>query len=238
MLLDFLSMQDVLILIGEITLLVLLGLFLFGLVVAILIVVSVRKGKFYFPRLLKPGFAVAGSLVGGLCRLLGMDDRDLTIFLIKLRNRMNREAFASIPVDRRGIFLPQCLRSTKCPSRLGAEGLSCLHCKQCDIHEGITQLEGMGYRVFIVPGSTFIKRMVKKYRFKAILGIGCLMEIREGLEMAEKMGLPAQGVVQINDGCVETCVNWDEVMETAKLGIISKPVPSSSTADEAISDAA
>ena len=30
--------------------------------------------------------------------------------------------------------------------------------------EAMDVLEGLGYRVFIVPGSSFIKRMVKKYR--------------------------------------------------------------------------
>ena len=223
MILDFLSWEGFLVLVGEITVLVLLGIFLLGLIIGILIVVSTRKGKFYFPWLLKPGLAVVGSVARGFCKLLGMDKKDLTIFFITLRNKMNKKAFASTPVEDRAIFLPQCLRSMKCPAKLGPEGLVCVGCGACPIKEGKKGLEDMGYRVFIAPGSTVIKRMMKKYRFKAILGVGCLMEIREGLEMMDGYGVPAQGVVQLSDGCVETKVNWNEVFETARLGIVDSP---------------
>jgi len=83
----------------------------------------------------------------------------------------------------------------------------------------------MGYRVFIVPGSSFIKRMVKKYHPRAILGVGCLSEVKEGLEMSDKMGLVAMGVVTLKDGCVETLVAWDKVMEVATLGVPSSDIP-------------
>jgi hypothetical protein len=220
MLLDSLSLEGVLIFVGEITLLVLLGIFILGLTIGILIVASARKGKFYFPSLLRPGLAVVGTVARGFCRLLGMDKKDLTVFFIKLRNKMNREAFASVPVEDRAVFLPQCLRSMKCPAKLGPEGLTCVDCGRCEVSEGKRRLEAMGYTVFIAPGSTVIKRMMKKYRFKAVLGVGCLMEIREGLEMMDSYGVPAQGVVQLRDGCVETAVNWEEVYEVAKLGIV------------------
>jgi len=184
-----------------------------------IIIVSAKRGRFYLPRLIKPGFSVAGSLVRILCRLVGMDDDDLTMFLINMRNKMNREEFARTPVGERAIFLPQCLRSSKCPSRLGPEGLECMHCRRCGISAATDHLEKMGYRVFIMPGSTFVKRIVKKYRPKAVLGVGCLMEVREGLELADKLGVPALGLVMLRDGCVETDVNWDELMEMASMGL-------------------
>ena len=83
----------------------------------------------------------------------------------------------------------------------------------------------MGYKVFIVPGSSFIKRMVKKYRPKAIIGVGCLLEVKEGLEMVDKIGLIPMGVVTTREGCVETDVNWDDVMEVALLGIDKSKIP-------------
>jgi hypothetical protein len=50
--------------------------------------------------------------------------------------------------------------------------------------------------------------MVKKYRPRAILGVGCLQEVKEGLEMCEKMKVPAHGLVLLRDGCVSTQLNW------------------------------
>ena len=86
-------------------------------------------------------------------------------------------------------------------------------------------LRQMGYRIFIVPGSSFIKRMVKKYRPRAILGIGCLTEVKEGIDMADSIGLVAMGVVTLREGCVETLVDWDDVYEVAKLGIAPGSIP-------------
>jgi len=83
----------------------------------------------------------------------------------------------------------------------------------------------MGYRVFVVPGSSFIKRMVKKYRPKAIIGVGCLSEVKEGIDMADKMGLVAMGVVTAKEGCVETFVSWADVYEMAILGIDPELIP-------------
>jgi len=224
MLLDFLSWQGIMIAIGEITFILLLGLFIFGLVLVIIIMVSVRRGRFYLPGLIKPGLSIAGSLVRALCKLMGMEEDDLTMFLINMRNKMNREEFASTPVEQRAIFLPQCLRSSKCPSRLGPEGLTCMHCKRCGISAATDHLEKMGYKIFIMPGSTFVKRIVMKYRPRAVLGVGCLMEVREGLELADKLGVPALGLVMLRDGCVETDLNWEELLKMASIGLDVDPV--------------
>ena len=99
------------------------------------------------------------------------------------------------------------------------------NCGQCDIGEARVLLERMGYKVFIVPGSSFIKRMVKKYRPKAIVGIGCLAEVKEGIDMADKLGLVVMGIVTLKEGCVETIANWPEIYEVAVLGIDPASVP-------------
>jgi hypothetical protein len=83
----------------------------------------------------------------------------------------------------------------------------------------------MGYTSLMVPGSSFIKRMVKKYRPKAIIGVGCLSEVKEGIDMADKMGLVAMGVVTMKEGCVETLVNWADIYEVAVLGIDPRLLP-------------
>ena len=60
--------------------------------------------------------------------------------------------------------------------------------------------EGMGYRFFIVPGSSFIKRIIKKYRPGAIVGVGCHMEIKEGLDLCHSHAIPAQGSAPLHGG--------------------------------------
>jgi hypothetical protein len=132
---------------------------------------------------------------------------------------MNKKSFEDVPAEKRAIFLPQCLRSARCPANLTPEGIWCQGCGLCTTGEAIRDLLRMGYRVFIVPGSSFIKRMVKKYRPEGIIGVGCILEVKEGLDLCDHLGIPGMGVVTLKDGCVETCVNWNEVLDVAALGI-------------------
>ena len=71
----------------------------------------------------------------------------------------------------------------------------------------------MGYRFFIVPGSSFIKRIIKKYRPGAIVGVGCHMEIKEGLDLCHSHSIPARGVPLTTSGCVATTLDWEQFYE-------------------------
>ncbi|MDD1679674.1 MAG: DUF116 domain-containing protein [Methanomicrobiales archaeon] len=206
-------------LIGELTLLAIIGLLAFGFFLAFIALYSMRRGKFYFPRLLSSGFTMLEGLMKAIVGLFGLDDEELVRFFIRVHNSMNAKGFESIPVSQRAVFFPQCLRSSKCPAHLTPEGLHCQHCGQCEMGKTLPLLRDMGYRTFIVPGSSFISRMVKKYRPAGIIGAGCIIEVRDGLEMCDRIGLCGMGVVTLRDGCVETLLDWHELFDVAGLGL-------------------
>lgn len=208
---------QILIALGEITILLLLLALLLMLIVVSIVFLSIKHGRFYFPKLLRVGFEFMESAMGSVCQLMGLEERELTVFFIRLHNKMSERDFSNVAIEERAIFLPHCLRSSKCPADLTPEGLACEHCGRCDLDRYINELEGMGYKVFIVPGSTFIGRMAKKYRPRAIIGVGCIMEIREGLKFADRVGLIAMGVINRTDGCVETLTDWPELLTIASL---------------------
>ncbi len=212
---DLFSLDQIILLLGQITLLILVGLLVLGLVLAVLIAFSIRTGRMAFPRLFLAGMALVEGVIRALCGLLGIEDKELTEFVVRLHNRLNQGKFDSIPAKNKAIFLPQCLRSAKCPAHLTPEGLICERCMLCGIGRSIDKLEAQGYRVHIVPGSTFIKRIVKAEKPKAIIGVGCHMEVKEGLMLADRLGLVAMGVITLKDGCIETLVNWTELNDLA-----------------------
>ncbi len=216
---------SILVLIGEITLVIILGVLATAFVLVVISLYSIRKKRLYFPKLIKTGLVLLEGVMKAMFRFFGLEDKELYTFVIKLFNTMNAADFARIPVSERAVFIPQCLRSSKCPAHLTPEGLKCRNCGQCDVGPARVLLERMGYRVFIVPGSSFIKRMVKKYRPRAIIGIGCLAEVKEGIDMADRMGLVVMGIVTLKEGCVETIANWPEIYEVAILGIDPASVP-------------
>jgi hypothetical protein len=222
---DFLTWNHLMFLIGEATVLIILGALLTALILVIISIISIRTGRLYFPKLIRSGLVFLEGLMKAFFRLLGLEDREMLTFLIKLHNAMSTAEFTRIPVAERAIFMPQCLRSSRCPAHLTPEGLKCRSCGQCTIGEFRLILEKLGYRIFIVPGSSFIKRMVKKYHPKAIIGVGCLSEVKEGIDMADKMGLVVMGVVTLKEGCVETLVNWSDIVEVAALGVDPVLIP-------------
>jgi len=222
---DFATWNHLMYLIGEITVILILGAIAIAFVLVVISLYSIRKGRLYFPRVIKAGLVFLEGWMKAMFRLLGLEDREMFAFFIKLHNSMNSAAFEKIPVAERAIFMPQCLRSSQCPANLTPEGLKCRSCGQCSVGEAREMLERLGYRIFIVPGSSFIKRMVRKYRPKAIIGVGCLAEVKEGIDMADKMGLVVMGVVTLKEGCVETLVNWPDIYEVAILGIDPASVP-------------
>ncbi|NLO78252.1 MAG: DUF116 domain-containing protein [Methanomicrobiales archaeon] len=204
--------------VGEITLFALLLMLIVPIIVAIIIFISIHNRHFYAPRMLKAGLVMSEGMSKAICRLLGVEDQELIAFFIRLHNTLSTTSFEATNVQERAIFIPQCLRAADCPAHLTPEGLVCRRCGRCEVGVNIDRLEKLGYRVWIAPGSTLIKRMFKKYHPKAIVGVGCLMEVKEGIEMCDKAGIVAMGVVTIKDGCVETLVNWPDVYDVALLG--------------------
>ncbi len=212
-------------LVGALALLLIVAVLVVAAVLLVLTVASIRSGRLYFPRLLRPGLTALEGLMRALFKAAGLEDQEMLAFFVKLGNTMNARAFAEVPVAERAIFLPQCLRNATCPADLTPEGIRCKRCRRCTVGEAMDVLEGLGYRIFIVPGSSFIKRMVRKYRPRALIGVGCLAEVKEGLEMADKLGLVGLGVVTMKEGCVETLVDWTSLYETALLGLAPSAVP-------------
>jgi len=218
--------QKWLLLLGEITFVFLIIIVFIGFILLILVVYAIRTDFILFPEFLKAGIMFLEGFMRSLFKIFGVPDHEVLQVMVRLHNSLNKKRFMEIPVERRAIFIPHCLRAIACPAHLHPEeGLKCRSCGLCSIGYGKKMLEQVGYMVFIVPGSSFIKRLIKEYHPKAIVGIGCLLEVKEGNVMAERYGLVSMGVVSTKDGCVETAVDWDEVFEMALLGIDPLSVP-------------
>ena len=74
----------------------------------------------------------------------------------------------------------------------------------------------MGYQVYIIPGSQFLKKILEKNKFKAILGVACYQDLNLCMMKVSKFSV--QGVPLLRDGCVNTKVDSRAVLE--KMGAI------------------
>lgn len=185
----------------------------------VLLSVFHKKGKFVLPYFVLSIISTLEVPVERLIKFFQIEGIDVDLTISQLRNRLNKNAFSKIPANERALFLPQCLRNPNCPARMGDEGIYCINCGQCGIGEIKADAENLGYKVFIAPGGSLVKRMCKRYEPKAVLGVGCAMEIKEGSALIESYGIPVQSVGLLRDGCLDTRVDVFELMKHIYLGI-------------------
>ena len=212
-------------LIGQAVVLLAVAVLIISILVALLILYSFKTGNFFAARYMLLGIMLLEDVIKSLFWVARADDSMVDDVGVRLRNYINTKKFLNTPYEKRFIFIPQCLRSVQCPAKLTPEGIMCVNCGRCEIGEAKKYAESLGYKFFIVPGSSFIKRIIKKYRPGAIVGVGCSMEIKEGLDLCHRHGIPARGVPLLTSGCVATSIDWEafyeaiaEVPSTEKQG--------------------
>jgi len=183
------------------------------LVTVALLAVSLRRHRYYFPNFTIAVLIFFQGFFKAVFRLLRLDDTVIDQLYIDVTLTVKEKEFFAVPHGERALFFPQCLRSVECPAPLTPEGIMCEQCGKCRLSEVKQLAEELGCMFFIVPGSSFIIRAVAKHRPRAVLGVGCLAELKEGAEMTQRFGLPSYGVQLERAGCINTTVDWDRVFE-------------------------
>lgn len=121
---DYTLVNSVVFIIGEITIIILIGLFLLAVLLVTISLYSIRKGRMVFPGFLKAGFTAVEGLSKAIFRLFGLEDREMQAFFIQLHNSLSLKVFEAIPVSDRAVFLPQCLiRAMPCKSYSGGSSM-------------------------------------------------------------------------------------------------------------------
>lgn len=181
------------------------------LVIIILGVLLARKNKIKFPRFI---LFVVDSLYfpfKSIANFLKLDEYLIDDIAIRVRDELNKEKFKSVPAEKTLIFLPHCLRHRDCPATLQKEGLNCTECGLCSIGVIKKKAEPMGYKLYIVPGSSFVKKIVMENKFRAVLGVACHEDLNQMMMLLSDFC--PQGALLEKTGCFETKVNIKKVFE-------------------------
>ena len=192
--------------------------FLVFLIVVILIVglllgiILVRRNKLVMPSVIIFIVNVFYSPLKSFANLLGLDDSLVDNIGIEVRNKVNKPKFENIAPEDKIIVLPHCLRSAQCEASLKETGVQCTYCGKCAIGVIKQKAEPMGYRVFIVPGSSFVKKIIQQNKFKSVVGVACSVDLNQ--TMMALSDFAPQGVLLSNSGCFETKVDISKVLET------------------------
>lgn len=204
--------------IGQIVALLIILLVILCIITLILGAYLLKKDKLLFPKLLLFTLNLTYTPLKNIAKLLQLDELIIDRISIDLRNRLNKETFSEINAEDVILVLPHCLRNTQCPAKLGESGLECIQCGKCCIGPIKEISDKKHVDLFIVPGSSFIKNIVKKRKFKAVIGVACPVDLN--LAMTSLRDFTPQGVYLLTDGCINTTVNPEEIID-----LINKTIP-------------
>ncbi len=153
-----------------------------------------------------------------LAKKFGLSESMIQYTHIELRNSIYEPEFKKIPYKDRVIFLPHCVRNTKvCKAESDGEGFVCKHCGACGLSDATKKSEDLGYKVFIVPGGSMVKKIVEKHKPKGIIGVCCFNEALLAFDSFKKTKIVPQAVLLLRDGCKDTLLNIPLLEEKLKL---------------------
>ena len=132
--------------------------------------------------------------------------------------RNNKEyalAYSKTDYPDRLVLLPQCLRSTKdCKAAEHSAQYICKRCGACKVTAIAEKAEELGYRgVRMLKGGSAIARLLDELKPGAVLGVACGFEGALGMLECERKETPAQFVALVRDGCADTDVELEAVIE-------------------------
>jgi len=177
---------------------------------------QIKEDRLIFPKLLLFTVDVFYGLFKKFSEQVGVDGKIVDQIGVEVRNKVNQKDFRKTKHEDKILVLPHCLRNTECQATLETSGIICKNCNKCVIGVLKNKGEDMGYKVYIIPGSQFLKKIVEQNKFKAILGVACYQDLN--LCMMNLSNYPVQGVPLLRDGCINTKVDSRAVLE--KMGAI------------------
>lgn len=199
---------------GQIALIIIIALFLGCLLTIGLGKILLKRDILIIPKFVLWVMDSFYLVIKKLSVLLGFSSTLIDHISVEIRNKLNENQFNKIESNNKALVLPHCLRNPKCPAVLGESGLVCTECNKCSIGIIKPKAESIGYKVFIIPGSTFAKKIAKKYEFEAVVGVACYQDLN--LSMSGFSNYSPQGIVLSRDGCYMTQVDVEAVL--TKIG--------------------
>lgn len=151
-------------------------------------------------------------------RKAGLDAKYADYTAVIVNNEVWREELAHVPYDRRLLLLPKCMRVEEhCPAPFDEFGMLCKECGLCSIEDLTVEAERLGYAVLIAEGSAIVRAMIETGKIEAIVGVSCLNVLEKCFPHMEAVAIPGMSIPLLQDDCVNTNVDLDQVWDVIHL---------------------
>ena len=137
-----------------------------------------------------------------------------------IKNSLYKERF--LKTNKKVLFLPHCCRKymdSRCQATFDPETASylCAHCsKDCQVNKATILARKENYDVYVVPGSSCIKKIFQKKTYEGIIGIACTEELNLAAKLLEQFNIAAQNIPLIKNGCAATKFNFETLRQIIK----------------------
>lgn len=139
------------------------------------------------------------------------DSRTLDKWMASLKIMAHKSAFAK--TRKRIILAPHCMRALDCPAYSTREGIQCKSCGKCVFTRLKKDSEKNGYKLFILTGSSFVKRILQMEKADGVLLIACDYELNKVMRALKGKKVVTYGVPMERDGCFGTEVDYQKVLD-------------------------
>ena len=135
-------------------------------------------------------------------------------------NTLYKDRF--LKTEKRVLFLPHCCRKfmdSRCKATFDSENASylCTHCsKDCQVNKATELAKKEKYDIYVVPGSSCVKKIFRKYSYDGVVGVACTEEIALATKIFKKLVIAVQNIPLIKNGCAETQFNFKTLQEIVK----------------------
>ena len=137
--------------------------------------------------------------------------------MVEIHNRVWLPLVASIPHDRRLLLLPKCLSHTPgCEAETDELGLLCHRCGRCRIPSLQDEAEELGVLSLVAEGFTSVIQLIENKVVDAVVGVSCLDSLEKAFPLLIGHAVPGLAIPLNIDGCRNTRVDMDYVMELIK----------------------
>jgi geranylgeranyl pyrophosphate synthase len=148
----------------------------------------------------------------------GVEDQFRKYTAVLLSNEAWRGKVAAVPMDRRLLLLPKCLRSdADCPAPVDEMGLACAGCGRCSIAGLKAEAEELGYIVLVAEGTALVMSLLRSHQIEAVIGVSCMAALEGIYPLMEAAAVPGIAFPLLADGCVNTTTDLDWVREAIHM---------------------
>lgn len=144
-------------------------------------------------------------------KVLKISKNDIRKVYVYLNNKYILSIKHNIKPEDIMILTPHCIQKSFCKHKVTNDIENCARCGKCNVNDLVKLKEKYNVKVYIATGGTLARKIIIKYKPKAIIAVACERDLTSGIQDVSK--IPVVGVFnkRPNGPCFDTQMDILEV---------------------------